>query len=192
MNTQKLAKSYLALLFGIFSLSLHAQTQLPELGKTPSPIEVSGKDGGSVADGSAWKSEDIKGHPWFMVYVDPDESTLNDELTEALKNEGFHKAFYNSVAIINLAATWKPNSIINMLLRSKQKEFPDTTYVNDNNKKLVKDWKLGDDTFDTVYFDKNNKVLYRKTGKFSKKEIKEIIALIKKNAPKGAKPKLVK
>ena len=43
-----------------------------------------------------------------------------------------------SVAVINLAATWKPNSIIGLILSSKQKEFPKTIYVEDENSKLVK------------------------------------------------------
>ena len=87
-----------------------------------------------------------------------------------------------------MAATWKPNSIIGLILASKQKEFPNTLYVEDENSVLVKKWKLKDDDYVVIYFDKTGKVLFRKEGKFTKKEIDDLLKVIKDNAPKDAKP----
>ena len=76
-----------------------------------------------------------------------------------------------SVATINLAATWKPNSIIGIILSSKQKGFQETIYVEDEDRKLVKEWKLEDNTYVVIYFDKTGKVFFRKAGKFNEKEV---------------------
>ena len=172
----------------ISSSTLLAETILPEVNNTPTKVEITSKDGGKVSDGSTWSSKEMNGFPWILFYVDPDESDLNEELTEKFKEEGINPSYMESVAVINLAATWKPNSIIGLILASKQKEFPDTLYVEDENSVLVKKWKLKDDDYVVIYFDKTGKVLFRKEGKFSKKEIDDLLKVIKDNAPKDAKP----
>jgi predicted transcriptional regulator len=85
------------------------------------------------------------------------------------------------VAIVNLAATWLPNALIESKLKSKQKEFPDTTYVKDKKKVLVNTWKLADDNSDILIFDKKGKLIYKKFGKVSDSEIKSVISLIEKH-----------
>ena len=172
----------------LFTSTLLANTVLPEVNTTPTDIEITSKEGGKVSDGSTWNSKEMKGFPWILFYVDPDESDLNEELTERFKKEGINPSYMESVAVINLAATWKPNSIIGLILASKQKEFPKTLYVEDENSKLVKGWKLKDDDYVVIYFDKTNKVLFRKTGKFTTKDIDDLLKIIKDNAPKDAKP----
>ena len=156
------------------SLSLSA-TVLPELNKIPTPIEITDKEGGKVSDGSTWKSADMAGKPWVLFYVDPDESELNNHLTDAFKKEGFNDTYMQSVATINLAATWKPNSIIGLILSSKQKEFPETIYVEDEDRKLVKEWKLEDNTYVVIYFDKTGKVLLEKLVNSMTRKLKPLL-----------------
>ena len=150
-----------------------------ELGKVPPAVSIEGKDGGKL-DGSAWHSSMLKGKIYTVFYVDPDERDLNNPLADALKARKFDRKKVNSVAIINLAATWIPNVILESLLKKKQKKFPDTIYVKDKKKVLVNKWDLADDNSDILIFDQKGKLIYKKFGKVSEKEIKEVISLIEK------------
>ena len=151
-----------------------------ELGKVPSGIVLDGENGGRT-DGSAWNSNMLKGKVHILFYVDPDERKLNEPLIQALKKRHFDRKKYASVAMINLAATWLPNAVLESKLEKKQKEFPDTIYVKDKKKVLVSKWKLADDNSDILIFDKNGKLIYKKFGKLSTNEITEVITLIEKN-----------
>ncbi len=151
-----------------------------ELGKVPSSIALDGDNGGKT-NGSAWNSKMLKGKVHILFYVDPDERKLNEPLTQALKKRHFDRKKYASVAMINLAATWLPNAILESKLKAKQKEFPDTIYVKDKKKVLVKQWNLADDNSDVLIFNKSGKLIYKKFGKLSSSEIKDVLALIEKN-----------
>jgi len=93
----------------------------------------------------------------------------------------FDRKKYASVAMINLAATWLPNAILESKLKAKQKEFPDTIYVKDRKKVLVKKWDLADDNSDILIFDKSGKLIYKKFGKLSPAEIQKVLSLIEKS-----------
>ena len=151
-----------------------------ELGKVPSSVILDSENGGKT-DGSAWNSKMLKGKVHILFYVDPDERKLNEPLTQALKKRHFDRKKYASIAMINLAATWLPNAILESKLKAKQKEFPDTIYVKDKKKVLVKKWGLADDNSDILIFDKKGELIYKKFGKLSEKEITSVLALIEKN-----------
>ncbi len=151
-----------------------------ETGKMPAPVTISGDSGGRT-DGKAWNSVSLKGKVHIVFYVDPDKKDLNEALNQALKKRHFDRSRYGSVAIINMAATWMPNAAIEMKLKSKQKEFPDTTYVRDRNKVLVKKWALADDNSDILVFNKKGELIYKKFGKLSSSEISSVLKLIEKN-----------
>jgi len=151
-----------------------------ELGKIPSAVSIEGKEGGRT-DGKAWHSSMLKGKIYTLFYVDPDERDLNSGLADALKAKNFDKGKVNSVTIVNLAATWLPSAIIESKLKVKQKKFPHTVYVKDKMKVLVKQWGLSDDNSDILIFDQEGKLIYKKFGKVSEKEIPEVIKLIEKN-----------
>ena len=151
-----------------------------ELGQIPPNVLISGDDGAQI-NGKAWNSSMLKGKVYTVFYVDPDERDLNNALADALKAKKFDRKKVNSVAIINLAATWLPNVILEAKLKEKQKKFPDTIYVKDKKKVLLKAWKLADDNSDILIFDKKGKLIYKKFGKVSESEIKEVISLIEKH-----------
>jgi YtfJ family uncharacterized protein len=151
-----------------------------ELGKVPSNVVIDGENGGNV-NGKAWNSSMLKDKIYTVFYVDPDEKDLNNPLANALKARKFDRKKVNSVAIINLAATWLPNIVIEAKLKNKQKKFPNTVYVKDKKKILVKEWNLADDNSDILIFDKKGKLIYKKFGKVSDSEIKSIISLIEKH-----------
>jgi YtfJ family uncharacterized protein len=151
-----------------------------EVGSVPPKVVLEGSNGGKT-NGSAWHSDMLKGKVHVLFYVDPDEKDMNEGLVQALKKEGFDHTKYTSVAVINLAATWKPNVIIEALLKKKQKEFPDTIYVKDKKSVLVKKWQLADNNSDILVFDKQGKLIYQKFGKLSSEEISKVVSLVKKN-----------
>jgi len=151
-----------------------------ELDKIPTHVTIDGENGGNV-NGKAWDSSMLKGKIYTLFYVDPDEKDLNNPLADALKARKFDRKKVNSVAIINLAATWLPNIVIEAKLKDKQKKFPDTLYVKDKKKVLVKEWNLADDNSDILIFNQQGKLIYKKFGEVSASEIKKVIALIEKN-----------
>ncbi|WP_456431875.1 YtfJ family protein [Nitratifractor sp.] len=149
-----------------------------EVGKVPPQVVLTGKNGSRV-DGRPWRSATLRGRVFVFFYVDPDKRTLNDALVAALKRSRLDKRRFGSVVVINLAATWLPNAVLEPILRKKQREFPDTLYVFDKRKVLVRRWHLADDTFDVLVLDKRGRVRYKRFGKVPHKEIPEVLHLIR-------------
>jgi predicted transcriptional regulator len=156
-----------------------ASAALP-VGQKPPAITLSG-DAGGKTDGTPWSSEAQKGKVWTLFYVDPDHESANPELEKDMKAANFPHDKYATVAVINMAATWKPNAIISSVLKSRQEEFPDTTYVKDMDKALVEKWKMTDSQYDVVVFDKQGAVLFARDGEFSKQDIQTCIEAIRKH-----------
>ena len=153
--------------------------ELP-LGEKPPVIDLQGKIGERV-DGSPWSSNELIGKVWVVFYADPDESDLNDDAADSIKAKDFPEDKQGSVAIVNMAATWKPNFAISMILKGKQKKFPGTIYVKDYKKYVVKKWKLKDDSNDIVVFNKEGKVVFSKDGQLSKRDIQVLLKTIEDN-----------
>ena len=167
----------LATMIFIVLFSTMVQAELP-IGEIPPKIVLKGDLGGRL-DGTQWSSEElVSGKVIVLFYVDPDESELNNHVSDALKAENFPKEKYGSIGMANMAATWLPNFAINMKLKSKQEKHKTTVYVKDLDKTLVKMWGLSDDNSDVVVFDKDGKVLYSVDGKFTEAQVKEIVKVV--------------
>ncbi len=159
------------------TLNLYAVT----IGEVPKNIVIDNDNGGLVK-GGAWDSSMLKDKVYVMFYVDPDEKDVNEDFSQALKAKKYReKGDFGSIAIINMAATWKPNFAIEAILKGKQKEFPKTIYVKDKDKILVKEWELGDDASNIVIFSKNGTVLFYKSGKMDDEDMKKAFTLIEAN-----------
>jgi uncharacterized protein len=161
----------------ILTLNLSALT----IGEIPKSIIIDGDNGGLVTDGSAWNSSSLKNRAIIMFYVDPDEKDTNAHFSKALKGKEYDSAKFGSIAVINLAATWKPNFIIESVLKTKQEEYPRTLYVKDKNSVLVKEWKIDDDASNILIFSKSGELLFYKSGAMSEKDIKKALKLIEEN-----------
>jgi hypothetical protein len=151
-----------------------------EVGKPAPEITLSGDEGGRL-DGTAWSSSELKGKVHLLFYVDPDEKDLNNDFSDAIKAEAFERSRFASVAVINMAATWKPNFAINAALKKKQQKFKKTLYLRDMDKKLVSEWGLADDDSDVIVFDKTGRVLFYHAGKIDASMTQEVIRLIKEH-----------
>lgn len=170
-------KIKILLLSVLMALNLSAVT----VGEVPSSIVIDGENGGMVQDGSAWSSSTVVDKVYVMFYVDPDEKDTNNEFSATLKEKKYDRANYGSLAVINLAATWKPNFVIESILESKQEEFPDTIYVKDKKSVLVNEWKVEDDASNILIFSKRGEVLFYKSGKMNKEDISNAINVIESN-----------
>lgn len=170
-------KIKIMLLSAFVTLNLSALT----LEEVPSSVTIENENGGMVLDGSAWSSSTIIDKVHVMFYVDPDEKDTNNEFSALLKEKKYDRSNYGSLAVINLAATWKPNFVIESILKGKQEEFPDTIYVKDKNSVLVNEWNLEDDASNILIFSKQGKLLFYKSGKMSQEDITNAIKIIEEN-----------
>ena len=151
--------------------------ELP-LGEIPPKVILKDDLGGRL-DGTQWSSEELAfGKVIVLFYVDPDESELNNHVSDALKAENYPKEKYGSIGMANMAATWLPNFAINMKLKSKQEQYKSTVYVKDLDKTLVKKWGLSDHNSDVVVFGKDGRVLFSVDGKFTDAQVKEIVKVV--------------
>lgn len=159
-----------------------AAAAAPTLDQIPPLVTLSEKQGGRVS-GEAWSSDEIRGKVHVMFYVDPDEKDLNDHVSDALQKEAFPRDHYGSIAVINMAATGLPNFLINRSLKKKQKEFPDTIYVKDMRKALVKRWGLDDDNNDVLVFAPDGSLVFYHAGELGEAEVTKLIETIKAHLP---------
>ncbi len=149
-----------------------------EIGGVPPRVELKEKSGGRL-DGRPWNSEELRGKVHVLFYVDPDEKDTNNDASEALDKEKLPSDKFQSVGIINMAASWLPNFAISSALKDKQKRYPKTIYVRDYKKVLVDAWKIADDSSNVLAFDKDGRMIFRKDGKLTAEEIRKLIKVIR-------------
>lgn len=165
----------------LFIIFLGVRLDAVVMGEIPKNVVLSGDNGGLVKDGSEWNSAMLKDKVLVMFYVDPDEKDLNEPFADALKAKKFDREKFGSVAIINMAASWKPNFAIQMALEAKQKKFPHTLYVKDMKSLIVQEWGVADNNSDILIFSKTGELLFNKDGKLNDKEIAEALEIIEAN-----------
>jgi uncharacterized protein len=157
---------------------IHQVAQAIEIGEIPPNVELKDKLGERL-DGKPWSSEELRGKVHVLFYVDPDEKDTNNDASEALDKEKFPGDKFQSVGIINMAASWLPNFAISSSLKDKQKRYPRTIYVRDYKKVLVNAWKIADDSSNVLAFDKQGKLIFRKDGKLTPEEIQRLIKAVR-------------
>ncbi|WP_456404135.1 YtfJ family protein [Hydrogenimonas sp.] len=149
-----------------------------EVGKPLPRLVLDGEAGGRV-DGTPFESDALRGKVTVLFYVDPDKKSLNEAFTDALHAQHFDRSRYQSVAIVNMAATWMPNFAIASALKSKQKKFPDTIYVKDRHKKGVEVWRMHDDDANFAILSRDGEVLYFRAGKIPETDYETIFSIIR-------------
>jgi predicted transcriptional regulator len=80
----------------------------------------------------------------LIQYTDPDVKDVNDKLSEAVKAKKFDEKLYQGIGIANCKETWIPNSGIRMKARQKEKQFPGSVIMLDENRVLPTALGLGD------------------------------------------------
>ena len=169
-------KNILPLLF--MSLSLFAN---PAINTTLSNAVLDKDDGGYVK-GGAWNSSMLEGKTTLLMYVDPDEKSKGEVFKPTI--EAFEKELnfskFQILVILNLHATWKPNVIIEKLLKNKMEEYPQRIYVVDKESVLVKKWKMNDDEYNVHVLDPQAKVLFSHAGEWKKEDMIKADKLVRK------------
>jgi len=116
-----------------------------------------------------------------IFYNDADVADQNDPAATTLKKQKFPKTKYRGLGIANLKdAPWKPNSIIRMIARKKEKQFNSTILTDP--KYIVRDaWGLGNCNEKSVciIIDTNKKVIYYYKGKMNEAEAQKAVKAIK-------------
>jgi len=166
------------LLFVLAVLPITRVAQAIEIGEIPPKVELKEKLGGRL-DERPWSSEELQGKVHVLFYVDPDEKDTNNDASDALDREKFPSDQFQSVGVINMAASWLPNFAISSSLKEKQKRYPRTIYVRDYKKVLVTAWKIADDSSNVYAFDKEGKLIFKKEGKLTAEEIQTLIKAIR-------------
>ncbi|HEY5510643.1 MAG TPA: YtfJ family protein [Prolixibacteraceae bacterium] len=80
----------------------------------------------------------------LIQYTDPDVKDVNDKLSEAVKAKKFDEKVYQGIGIANCKDTWIPNAGIRMKARQKEKQFPGSVIMLDENRVVPTALGLGD------------------------------------------------
>ncbi len=160
----------------LLASALHAV----DVGEMLPDVVLDGKHGGT-SDKKAWSSKSLKGKTHVIIYMDPDKRKEGMPFLDKLNDKNFDKDSYSTIAIVNLAATWMPDAILEKMLSKKEKDLKNTTFIFDKDKYLVKKWHLKDDASNILVCDKEGKVLFQKSGKLSSSETDDIMKIISKN-----------
>ena len=112
------------------------------------------------------------------MYVDPDEVKVNTHVEDALSQQDFDPERVRSVAVINMAATWKPNFAIDILLKGKQEKYPDTLYLRDLQGELVSKWGLIDNSYHVLLVGRKGEVLFSAGDALSEEQVTQLISII--------------
>ncbi len=120
-----------------------------------------------------------------VFYVDPDDSDLNEPLRDALKVADFPKAVFRAVGVVNLAESWKPNSLIRTMIRQKEKKY-NSIVLTDPNRILRDAWSLGNCAGKDVVIiiGKDRAVKYINTGVVRGAEINRVVELVRAETAK--------
>lgn len=155
-----------------------------QVGSTIPTVEVMPKNGGYVSGGT-FNSTDFLGQVNTVMFVDPDKSddgkALNDAIKKAADSKIIDRDKMKSFALIDLKSTWKPNFIIASILNGKQKKFPKTNFVKDDNHIIKNAWDMSEDTYTCIIIDKEGTVLFAQKAPFAQHHIDEVINLLAKH-----------
>ena len=147
------------------------------LGHPLPPILLEGDSGGHL-DGTSWNSNSLSKKLHILMYVDPDEVKVNAHVEDALAEQGFDRGKVGSVAVINMAATWKPNLEIEMILKKKQEKYPHTLYLRDLRGEMVSKWGLVDNSYHVLLVGHQGEALFSAGDALSKEQVRELISII--------------
>ena len=171
----------------LLTLSAVALFAAPQIGDTLQTLSLAGDNGGNH-DGSPWHWQENQQHKaTLLLYVDPDERDTADQFNEQIKkfekDMDFEK--FQIFMIINLNATWKPDSLIESLLSTRLKDYPHRAYIFDKESVLVQKWGLKDDAYNVLFLDKNGVVRYYDNRKeWSREAMRQVDQLVRSSVAK--------
>lgn len=123
-----------------------------------------------------------KGKVLQINYVDPDLSDLNDPFNDAIDkatdiDKRIDQNYFKGFGIVDTKSTWKPNGVIRMIAKNKEKKYG-TTILFDYDGLLQEKWGMPADNYTVIIVDKNRVVRYIHTGEIPASEYEKIIGMI--------------
>jgi predicted transcriptional regulator len=132
------------------------------------------------ADGNVFTMDSWKGKVLLINYVDPDESDLNEHLTDAMKkakDEGrLKEETYKGMGIADCAATWKPNFAIRAIAGRKAEKY-NTVILFDYDAELRQAWGLEKDTSNIILLGKDRRAAAVIRGKVPEDQVDKLVQL---------------
>lgn len=157
-------------------MTVYSQTAKLEVGKKV-PEWVLPDANGTDHSMDTWKGKVLQ-----INYVDPDEEALNDHFNDEVDkaadvDKRIDKEYFKGFGIVDTKSTWKPNGIIKMIAKRKEKKYG-TTILFDKEGVLHEKWDAPMDSYTIVIADKNRicRALYY--GRVPDDEVENIIQLI--------------
>lgn len=166
----------ISVLLSFALLTVYPQTAKLEVGKkVPEWVLPDAK-------GESYSMDTWKGKVLQINYVDPDEEDLNDHFNDEVDkaadvDKRIDKEYFKGFGIVDSKSTWKPNGIIKMIAKRKEKKYG-TTILFDTEGVLHEKWDAPMDSYTIVIADKNRicRALYK--GRVPDDEVEDIIQLI--------------
>jgi predicted transcriptional regulator len=167
-------KQFLLLLVCLLSITANSQNTI---GKTLQNISI--KDVNNKSCSIPYWGEKIL----VIFYTDPDAKDVNEPLSTALKNRKYPLEKYQGVGISNSKDSWIPNSIIYYVAKEKQKKYPNSIILIDDNHTISNAWTLNntDNSGYVIIIGKDKRVKFIRMIKNqdeSKLIIKEVLRII--------------
>ncbi|MFO7853048.1 MAG: peroxiredoxin family protein [Bacteroidota bacterium] len=169
------------LIFTIVVLSLAVMTALSQDLK----IEVGQKIPEWVlpdANGEPHSMDTWEGKVLQINYVDPDEEAMNDHFNDEVDkatdvDKRIDKDYFKGFGIVDSKSTWKPNPVIRLIAKRKEKKYG-TTILFDYDGLLHEKWGAPMDSYTIVIADKDRicRAVYQ--GRIPEDEVEDIIQLI--------------
>jgi len=123
-----------------------------------------------------------KGKVLQINYVDPDVSDLNDPFNDKVnlaadEEKRINRDYFKGFGVIDSKSTRKPNGIIRMIAKKKEKKYG-TTILFDYDADIRNSWGLDKDTYTVVIVDKKRicRAIYK--GEIPEEKHEEIIQFI--------------
>ncbi|MCD4769077.1 MAG: YtfJ family protein [Bacteroidales bacterium] len=115
-------------------------------------------------------------------YVDPDVSDLNDPFNDVIDkaadiDKRIDKDYFQGFGIVDTKSTWKPNGVIRMIAKKKEKKYG-TTILFDYDASIRAAWGVPADGYTVVIVDKNRVCRALYSGEIPTSEHEKIVQLI--------------
>ncbi|HCC72101.1 MAG TPA: hypothetical protein DEQ09_13260 [Bacteroidales bacterium] len=166
----------ISVLLSFTIMTVHSQDSKLEVGKKIPEWAL------PDAKGETHTMDTWEGKVLQMNYVDPDEEALNDHFNDEIDkatdvDKTIDSNYFKGFGIVDSKSTWKPNGIIKMIAKRKEKKYG-TTILFDKEGELHEKWDVPMDSYTIVIADKNRicRALYK--GRVPEDEVEDIIQLI--------------
>ncbi len=140
-------------------------------------IALKGENGGT-ADGKEWNSSNLTGKINLILYVDPGKKESATPLIDKIDSLNYAPDSLGITFIVNTQATFIPDFLIQKMIKSRAEENKNILYVLDQNKVLIKEWKLTEENINVLIIDSSGKTLHRHDGEITEEYINKLISRI--------------